>query len=219
MREKKRTGNQWSLLHICLLFILNFFVSERWYCICHWEIVLWAQSFSLHENILVTCYYTAHLHSCVPTLIQSSDAGHLLAVHLCPCIFFLVITLLLIYYTCLWVYRPAVGCLWKSEDGLGKEVSPLLPPCESWGLSSSLRASAFPSWAISPALPLYSKCISCKQHIVKSAFAFVYFVFFTVLRVEPGALYLASKCLASEPYAQLFSWWWFFCFDCWVDFY
>lgn len=124
--------------------------------------------------------------------------------------FFLVITLLLIYYTCLWVYRPAVGCLWKSEDGLGKEVSPLLPPCESWGLSSSLRASAFPSWAISPALPLYSKCISCKQHIVKSAFAFVCFVFFTVLRVEPGALYLASKCLAPEPYAQLFSWWWFF---------
>lgn len=98
--------------------------------------------------------------------------------------FFLGITLLFICYTCLWVYRPAMGCLWKSEDGLGKEVSPLLPPCGSWGLSSSLKASAFPSWAISPALPLYINLGPCTWQ--------------------------ASVLLLSELYAQLFSWWWFF---------
>lgn len=119
------------------------------------------------------------------------------------------------YYTFTYLLYLSVGiqtCRGAPEEVRGwlregSQSSP--PPCESWGLSSSLRASTFPSWAISPAPPLYSKCISCKQHIVKSAFACVCFVIFTVLRVEPGALYLASKSLASEPYAQLFSWWWF----------
>lgn len=161
MRERKKNWKPMVPSSHTSTFYSQLFVSERWYCVCHWEIVLWAQSFSHHENILVTCYYTAHLHSCVPMLIQSFDVGHLLAVHLCPCIFFFS------YYTFTHLLYLSVGI--QTCRGVPVEV-------RGWLREGS---QSFPStmWILGSVFKLKSKYLSLLSHLTSSTPVFkMYFL-------------------------------------------
>lgn len=138
-------------------FYSQLFVSERWYCVCVTE------KLSVSPNRLSSWEHSSylflynHLHSCVPALTQNLDVGHLLAVHLCPCIFFFFR-----YYTFTYLLYLSVGI--QTCHGAPVEV-------RGW-LREGSQSSPSTVWILGSVFKLKSKCLSLLSHLTSATLVY-----------------------------------------------